>query len=226
MKECGVPAIEHKLFFNSRIRASWLDESGSWQPILDYFEANNRQVVVKLNQGSQGRSVFLCRSLVELEKAVQSIFVSVPDVALCPFYEFDAEYRVFCVKGKAMFAYAKVAPGLGSGLGTKPENTATEGWKHNLSQGAFAMEITDAGLYGDLCDLAERAARCIGINFCTVDIAPINMEFKPHLAVMEINSGVSSQKLLEQMPYRRGFVKGIYAAALREMFASPEPHLA
>ena len=201
LTESGVPAIEHKLFFNPRIRANWLGEEGGWRPVFDYFETNGRRIVAKLNKGTQGRDVYLCEDIVSLERAVQTIFTYVPDVALSPFYDIETEYRVFVVQGQAVFAYGKLR--------------GEESWKHNLSQGAQVVEVADDKLLAALIKQAEAAAAAIGISFCTVDIADTHKG----LLVMEINSGVATQKLVEQMPHLRGKAKEIYAAAIHGMFS-------
>ena len=93
--------------------------------------------------------------------------------------------------------------------------TKGDDWKHNLSQGAKAFEVNNGGLRATLAELAVKAANCININFATVDIAAMENN---ELAVMEINSGVQAQLLLEQMPHRMGTIRAIYADAIGAMF--------
>ena len=200
LSNCKVPSIEHKLFFNPLQRAYLLADEGTMQNALAYFEANNNQVVVKPNQGAQGRDVYFCDSPRTLEHAIQTIFITDPDVSLCPYYAIYTEYRVFYLKGRVHFIYGK---------------TKGETWKHNLAQGAKAFDVNDSGLKAKLAELAIRAAKSIEINFATIDVASLENN---ELVVMEVNSGVQAQLLLEQMPHRRETIKGIYSEAIGAMF--------
>ncbi|MCL2570960.1 MAG: hypothetical protein FWE11_01025 [Defluviitaleaceae bacterium] len=203
LNNCGVPAIEHKLFFNPLQRAYLLAYEGTMQNALAYFEANDHKVVVKPNQGAQGRDVYYCDSPMTLEHAIQTVFTTEPDVALCPYYAVYTEYRVFYLHGQVYYAYGK----------TKGDN-----WKHNLSQGAKAFEIKDGGLLDRLSKLAILAAKAIDIAFATIDISLLENN---ELIIMEINSGVQAQYLLEQLPHLRQTIKNIYERAILGMFQAP-----
>ena len=196
----GIPAIEHIIMYNPIQRSYLLDAGGTITNALAYFEANNRMVVVKPNKGAQGHNVFFCDTPLALECAMQAIFATEPDIAICPYHEIDIEYRVFYLNGRAYYVYGK---------------TKGDDWRHNLSQGAKAFEINDGNLRAKLAELAIKAARCININFATVDIAAL--ESGEH-AIMEINAGIQAQYLLEQLPHRREKIKGIYADAIGLMF--------
>ena len=200
MHNVGIPAIEHVLMFNPLRRAYLMTQSGTMSKALKYFEANNRQVVVKPNEGAQGRDVFYCDTYMSLEQSIQTIFLTEPDVALCPYHSIYTEYRAFYLNGRIHYIYGK----------TKGNN-----WKHNLSQGANAFEVNDGNLRAKLADLAIKAAKSININFATIDIASLENN---KLAVLEINSGVQAQHLLEQLPHRRKTIKSIYCEAIGSMF--------
>ena len=200
LNQGGVPAIEHVLMYNPLRRSYLMDDQGVMTHALEFFHKNNRQVVAKPNLGAQGRDVYFCDTPLALEQAIMTIFATEPDVALCPYHEINTEYRVFYLHGRAHYIYGK---------------TKGDTWKHNLSQGAVAFEVTDESLLARLEDLAVRAARCINISFATIDIAVLE---DGELAVLEINAGVQVQHLLEQLPERRGVVKDMYAEAVDGMF--------
>ncbi|MCL2362413.1 MAG: hypothetical protein FWC73_11450 [Defluviitaleaceae bacterium] len=202
LNNCKVPAIEHKLFFNPLQRAYLLDNEGNMPNALAYFEANNSQVVAKPNQGAQGRDVYYCDSPKVLEHAMHTIFTTEPDVALCPYYPIYTEYRVFYLNEHAHYMYGKVKG---------------DTWKHNLSQGAKAFEFNDSSIKEKLAKLAIQGAKAIDINFATIDIASLENN---ELVILEINSGVQAQHLLEQLPHRRNTIKGIYAEAVGKMFGN------
>ena len=202
LNNCGVPAIEHFLLFNPLRWSYLLSDKGTMPGVIDFFEANNRKVVVKANDGAQGNDVFLCDTLLAMEQAIQTIFIREPQLALCPYHEIYTEYRVFYLNGRTHYMYGKI----------KGEGD----WRHNLAQGAKAFEVSDSNLREKLSELTIRAAKSIGINFATIDIASLENN---ELAIMEINSGVQAQYLLEQMPHRRSTIKAIYSEAVCAMFA-------
>jgi len=204
LNHSDVPAIEHMIMYNPLRWSYLLDENGTMKKALEYFEANNRKVVVKPNKGAQGRDVFFCDTPFALETAFQTIFVTEPDVAICPYYEILTEYRVFYLNGQVRYVYGK---------------TKGDDWRHNLAQGAKAFEVEDGNLRAKLAELAIQAARCINISFATIDIVVLE---NSELAVMEINAGVQVQILLEQLPHRREKIKSIYADAITSMFEEPK----
>ena len=196
---CQVPAIEHIIMYNPIRWGYLLDNDGTMINALAYLEKHGH-VVVKPNCGAQGRDVCFCKTPLELEQAMHKIFLTEPDIALCPYYEIHTEYRVFFLNGHVHYIYGKV----------KGENG-----KHNLSLGARAFELNDKELQVRLAELAIQAANSININFATIDIAALDNN---DLAVLEINSGVQAQILLEQMPHLRGIIKAMYAEAVEGMF--------
>ena len=200
LSESGVPAIPHEILLHPYRREGWTGEKGTWQQALDFFNAH-KKVVVKPNQGTYGRGVHLCQTIQELETAVHAIFETEPDAAISPFYEIETEYRVFYVKGDCPLVYGKT-PGEDS-------------WQHNLAKGATAFEVFDEKKLAKLKELASRAAKAVGINFATIDVAETPAG---ELAIMEINSGIQAGLLLKQLPHLRPVVKNIYAAAVRGMF--------
>ena len=200
LNQGGVAAIEHELIYNPLRWAYLINNDGTMKKALAYFEANSRKIVVKPNQGAQGRDVCLCETPLALEQAIQTIFTTEPDVALCPYHEIYTEYRVFYLNGRAYYFYGK---------------TKGDDWRHNLSQGAKAFEVNDKGIKERLAELAIKAAKCININFATIDIALLENN---HLSVLEINAGVQAQHLLEQLPHRRETIKSIYSGAIAAMF--------
>jgi len=200
LKIAGISAIEHEAIYNPLRWPYLIDHKGTMSKAIAFFEANRNKIVAKPNQGSQGKDVYFCGSVLSLEQAIQTIFITEPDVALSPYYEIQTEYRVFYLNGRTHYMYGK----------TKGNNG-----KHNLSQGAKAFEVMNSDLKLKLSELAIHAAKAININFATIDIACLE---KNELAVLEINSGVQAQLLLKQLPHHRQTIKSIYAEAISDMF--------
>jgi len=139
----NIPAIEHELLFNPLRRSNWIDNYGTWQRALDYFNANGQKVVAKPNQGFQGLDVYYCDTPATLEHAIQTIFASAPDAALSPYYEIETEYRCYYIYGRCAYIYGK---------------SKGDSWKHNLSEGATVFEVENEMLQSTLAQLACDAA--------------------------------------------------------------------
>jgi len=200
LKKCKIPAVEHKLIYNPTRWTYLLTSSGNTNDILSFFEANNKKIVVKPVDGAQGRDVYYCDTMLAVEQAIHTIFAIEPHATLCPYYDISTEYRVFYLNGRVYYTYGK---------------TKGDDWRHNLAQGAKAFDVNNGNLRELLANLAMKAAKCIDINFATIDIATIENN---ELLVMEINSGVQAQHLLKQLPHRRNTIKNIYADAITSMF--------
>ena len=110
LKSNDVPVIEHKMVFNPTNRSAYIEEEGIWTGIIDYFHANNDQLVVKPNDGCEGQGVYLCKTLKELEVAIHKLFKTNPSISICPFYDIDTEYRTFFLKGECYLIYGKTKP--------------------------------------------------------------------------------------------------------------------
>jgi len=200
LNHSGIPAIPHHLLQHPTHRREYLGENSTWLRALTFL-SQYKQVVIKPNHGTNGKGIYLCKTIGTLETAIDDAFQTSPTVALSPFYELTTEYRIFYVFGKTPLVYAK----------TPAENS----WKHNLNQGATAVEVTDKKKLAILTKMASNAAKAININFATVDIAQTKTG---ELLVMEINAGVQTKKLLEQIPHLQPQVLEIYTYAIQNLF--------
>lgn len=155
-----------------------------------------------------GQDIYLCDTIPALEAAAQTIFNTQPNAAMSPYHKIGTEYRVFYVGGECPFAYGKT-PDL------------SRSWQHNLAKGAKAhpLPANKTRLTNDLNTIASRAAKTIGINFATIDIAELE---SGELTIMEINAGVQARYLLEQHPHLKDTIHEIYTTAIQLMF-KPTP---
>uniref|UniRef100_A0A7S2MH76 ATP-grasp domain-containing protein n=1 Tax=Octactis speculum TaxID=3111310 RepID=A0A7S2MH76_9STRA len=69
-------------------------------------------------------------------------------------------------------------------------------WRHNLGLGAAMSLDIPAEMDQELRVVASSAARAIGVRFCSVDVAHVQNE---GLQVMEVNSGVMMDSLIDQL---------------------------
>ncbi|MCL2372441.1 MAG: ATP-grasp domain-containing protein [Defluviitaleaceae bacterium] len=199
----GVPAIPHLLLNNPLLRRAWQENTsatGVWAEALAYYNDFGKKVVLKPNQGSRGLDVYFCQNIPKMEAALHTILATNPAAAICPLIDIAAEYRVFFLDGVCHFTYGK---------------KAGENGKHNLSQGATAFELADPQLTSQLYALAASAAQAINIKFATVDIA---QTATGELSIMEINSGVQANQLIQQLPHLIPTIKKLYTHAVEIMF--------
>lgn len=201
LKEAGIPIIEHKMLFNPKFRAGFVSDLNSEAEIKEYIEnQKNKMVVLKANEGSCGRNVYLCKSYEEFSNNLKTIFEHKESASVCPFYEIDTEYRVICLDGEVKLIYGKKAE--------------DGNWKHNLSQGASVIEVNDEELKSKLREIALSATKEMGIRFASVDIIKlVSGEF----FIIEVNSGVTINKYIDFVENGKEIAKKIYGEAIEKM---------
>lgn len=201
LKEANLPIIEHKMIFNKKYRVGYESDLKSKREISIYINAQeNKKVVVKANEGSCGNNVYLCKSVLEVNKCLKKIFKHKETASICPFYDIDTEYRVICLDYEPKLIYGK-----------KP----TDGmWKHNLSQGASVINVEDDELKKKLTDIAIKATKAIGIRFASVDIIRLKTG---ELLIIEVNSGVTINKYIDFVKNGKEEAKAIYGEAIEKM---------
>jgi len=88
------------------------------------------------------------------------------------------------------------------------------GWKFNLEQGG-TPRILNIDENKEIVDLAIKAAKAIGINFASVDVAE---EKNGNLSIMEINGSVCMTKFSCIAPNGFNITKEIYRKVLHKIF--------
>ena len=107
----GVTCVPHTLFLNPRLEAHAAPE-GSWRAMLDLLAHHPGGVVVKPNEGTSGRSVFLVSCRPQLELAVQDIFTTHASLAISPYLAIEDEVRVVVLDDAPVVVYAKNRPAI------------------------------------------------------------------------------------------------------------------
>ncbi len=107
----GVACIPHMLFLNPRLNAP-NSPQGSWQAMLKLLDEHPAGVVVKPNEGTSGKSVFLATNRPALELAVDRVFATSPGLAISPFVEIDDEVRVILIDETPAVVYRKDRPAV------------------------------------------------------------------------------------------------------------------
>jgi glutathione synthase/RimK-type ligase-like ATP-grasp enzyme len=200
LDRAGVPAVTHRLFLRPDVAPRGI-EGNDRQAMLEFAERHHWDLVCKSNAGTGGRHVYQVTDAAELDEAVARVFRVHHAVALTPFVEVDAEYRVVMLDGEPQLVYEKLA---GDGE-----------WRHNLGLGGRAVDVDDDARSAVLAGLAVRAMEAIGLRFGSVDV----VEVAGASFVLEINAGVMMEHYGRSSEERRARVDEIYDRAVAAMFA-------
>jgi glutathione synthase/RimK-type ligase-like ATP-grasp enzyme len=191
----GIACVPHTVFLNPKLGGQ-VAPPGSWQAMLDLLRQHPEGLVVKPNEGTSGKSVFLVSTSPELERAAAEIFSSHLTLAISPYVEIEDEVRVVVIDELAPVVYSKQR-----GLN----------WRHNLDAGARPV-LVESGEAREACvAIAVKAAKAIGIRFASVDVVRVGGALK----ILEINSGVMMEALGKLYPE---LVDAAYSAALDRVF--------
>jgi glutathione synthase/RimK-type ligase-like ATP-grasp enzyme len=237
----GLASVPHALFLNPRLHAH-LPPAGSWDAMLGLLTEHRAGIVVKPNEGTSGRFVFLVTSKPRLELAVQRIFESHASLAISPYLDIAQEIRVVLLDETPLIVYSKNRPsvvgdgersllelaiaatsagrraavlrGMTDDLGRDGERRMLN-WRHNLDSGSQPVLLESGDIRATCIALAVKAARAIGIRFASVDVVHAGGRW----LVLEINSGVMMESLGRFHP---DLVTAAYEAALDKVFAAPE----
>jgi glutathione synthase/RimK-type ligase-like ATP-grasp enzyme len=107
----GIACVPHSLILNPRLH-DYVPPTGSWAAMLDLLAETPAGIVVKPNEGTSGRSVFLVNSKPKLELAVQRIFASHAGLAVSPYLKIDDEVRVVLLDEVPLVVYSKNRPSV------------------------------------------------------------------------------------------------------------------
>lgn len=242
LQSCNIPVVEcHKL---SRIGTEEYENNpDSNLCICGKLLEQYGTIVIKPNNSYEGKNVYRCSTMKEVEKSLQSIYSSHKFIVASPYINAINEYRTFFMNGTILLIYKKNLPHIiADGKSTLMELLVGQSydfemvnpqlykelnlihpvgqkiilnWKFNLTQGASCQIIEKSDLYSKLCNLAIKSANAIGISFATVDIIE---EENGNLSVLEINSGVAMDQFIQQVPSGKNIATNIYEKAILSMF--------
>ena len=220
-------------------------EKDIWDICYDEFKAK-KKVVVKPNLGLEGKGVFRCKTLDELEIAVKFLLEKNTSISICPYYDIEKEYRAFYLNGKILLIYEKEKPYIvGNGVETikelveklkLPHNKIVKenlekldlsyipnqnekieiSWKYNLTGGATARVIKKEDLIYKTIE--ELAIRTGKSLDLTFATIDIIKTKENEIYLLEVNSGVSTNIFSNIVKDGKMIEREIYRKALIEMF--------
>lgn len=178
LHKANIPAVEHVYLAHPDSKFSNLDP----YPLAErYFHEFNGTVVVKQDNGAQGNHVYKVNEISDLQEKLDVLFSLQLNGAIGPYYEAEIEYRIVTFNHEARVF-----------LGKKRVHS----WKHNLINGAVAIEVSDQAKRATLAELASQISKAMGLDFCSVDI----LETNQGLMVIEVNHKVMLDEYCKQNP--------------------------
>jgi glutathione synthase/RimK-type ligase-like ATP-grasp enzyme len=111
LAQSRIACVPHTLFLNPRLQ-DHIAPDGSWSTMLQLLGQHPDGLVVKPNEGTSGRSVFLVSCRPQLELAVQEIFTTHVSLAISPYLAIEDEVRVVVLDDVPLVVYSKNRPAI------------------------------------------------------------------------------------------------------------------
>lgn len=238
LKYYGIPIVKHEVLFNETIIPHCEKINCDYQCLK-----NEDKQVIKANNSSEGRDVYMSDDEIKKRQIVNQIFENgIEAVVVCPYKEIEYEYRAIFLYGEIIYIYKKQKPFIvGDGKRTVKElieekvkylaepmeelklecvlkkgEKRVVGWKHNLSNGAIPLVINQEDIYYDRVEkLALQTGKVMDLNFASVDVMVTKQE---EILVMEVNSNVMLNKFCELVPNGYEIGKDIYTKVVDKIF--------
>lgn len=185
----GVPAVPHHYMVNPQSQRGHEQVFEAAEAWMRHYGA---PLVVKPDDGAQGRQVTLAHDPSELRTQLNELFAKVQHAVVSPYRAADKEYRVVILDGQAHILFSK----------SKPSGE----WRHNLALGAQVGDV-EPSLSPLLIHLALRAANTLGTVFCSVDILKLQTG---ELQVLEVNGTVYLSEYMKSSPQARDAVYALF----------------
>ena len=240
LKNLGIPVCEHTIFYNQNNQNSFASNCHTINDLIECFNKYNHDVVIKPNIGFQGKGVYHVTNKDELLEKTNLLLKNKYSISICPFYHIINEYRVILLDNNIKLLFKKINPVvIGDGVSTLKEllikfnpyyfNNAdipdlildsnqeyVYDFRFNLSKGSIASIDIENSLKEKISKLAIDVTKKIGIRFASIDI----IETTSHeLLIMEANSGVTINKVINFIPNGYEIAKVIYKEAILKMFS-------
>ncbi len=239
LKNIDIPACIHNIIYRENNNYEYAKNCHTKEDIISYFNKYNSDVVIKPNIGSLGLGVYHITNKDELLEKTNELLKENFSISICPFYNIKNEYRVIILDNNIKLIYKKQNPIVtGNGKSTlkellikfnkyyyqdkeiiniipKKNEKYTYDWHFNLSRGSIASLDIEDKLKGKLSSIAKKVSKEVGITFASIDIIEL---YNKELLVLEANSGVTIDKVIDFIPNGYNIAKEIYKEAIIKMF--------
>jgi glutathione synthase/RimK-type ligase-like ATP-grasp enzyme len=196
----GLPTITpSRLFFVHARKAASRSPGRELADALAFAREADYPVFCKPNDGGRGVFAQRVKDAGEFAAYVERVAQEHEAILVQPVIQ-GTEYRVFVLKGRALFSYRKLP--------------AREGAPANRSQGGGAVDFTDAPPV-HLADIAVAAAGALDLSLAGVDL----FDIAGRLVVIEANANPAIETLEAQA--RWDLIETIWGANFEAAFCSP-----
>ena len=240
LRKKNISVAEHHILFKNTNINDYAEGYNNTIKVKDFFH-KHKPIVIKANTGSCGTNVFKVNKEEEIEPIVNQLFEHNHSISYCPYYDIKNEYRMIVIDGEVELLYKKVKPVvIGNGKDTirtllidfnnhffidklndkeydrvlDKDEVYEYDWRFNLSRGASASLDISNEIKEELLNIKNQICSSLNIGFASIDIIETDNE----LRVLEINSGVMTENIIEIIDNGKEIVRNIYSKAIDKMF--------
>lgn len=245
LNSLGISVCKHHILFRPTNHNSYAKNYNSFNYCYDLFLKYNKNVILKVNNGTCGDGVYHITTKKELKKIYNHLLKYNFSISLCPYYDIKNEYRVILLNNEIKIMYGKINPVvIGNGKDKlidllkdfninyfgyktnlkkninynkvlKKDEKFIYDFKYNLSKGSIITEDIDKETKSIISKMAKDVSKKINLGFGSIDIIKTNDD---KYYVLEINSGVMIENYIKLTSDGFKKAKKVYEEAVLEMF--------
>lgn len=245
LNSLGISVCKHHILFRPTNHNSYAKNYNSFDYCYDLFLKYNKNVILKVNNGTCGDGVYHITTKKELKKVYNHLLKYNFSISLCPYYDIKNEYRVILLNNEIKIMYGKINPVvIGNGKDKlidllkdfninyfgykanlkkninynkvlKKDEKFIYDFKYNLSKGSIITEDIDKKTKSIISKMAKDVSKKINLGFGSIDIIKTNDD---KYYVLEINSGVMIENYIKLTSDGFKKAKKVYEEAVLEMF--------
>lgn len=245
LNSLGISVCKHHILFGPTNHNSYAKNYNSFDYCYDLFLKYNKNVILKVNNGTCGDGVYHITTKKELKKIYNYLLKYNFSISLCPYYDIKNEYRVILLNNEIKIMYGKINPVvIGNGKDKlidllkdfninyfgyktnlkkninynkvlKKDEKFIYDFKYNLSKGSIITEDIDKETKSIISKMAKDVSKKINLGFGSIDIIKTNDD---KYYVLEINSGVMIENYIKLTSDGFKKAKKVYEEAVLEMF--------
>ncbi len=245
LNSLGISVCKHHILFRPTNHNSYAKNYNSFKYCYDLFLKYNKNVILKVNNGTCGDGVYHITTKKELKKVYNHLLKYNFSISLCPYYDIKNEYRVILLNNEIKIMYGKINPVvIGNGKDKlidllkdfninyfgykvnlkkninynkvlKKDEKFIYDFKYNLSKGSIITENIDKETKSIISKMAKDVSKKINLGFGSIDIIKTNDD---KYYVLEINSGVMIENYIKLTSDGFKKAKKVYEEAALEMF--------
>lgn len=245
LNSLGISVCKHHILFRPTNHNSYAKNYNSFDYCYDLFLKYNKNVILKVNNGTCGDGVYHITTKKELKRVYNHLLKYNFSISLCPYYDIKNEYRVILLNNEIKIMYGKINPVvIGNGKDKlidllkdfninyfgykanlkkninynkvlKKDEKFIYDFKYNLSKGSIITEDIDKETKSIISKMAKDVSKKINLGFGSIDIIKTNDD---KYYVLEINSGVMIENYIKLTNDGFKKAKKVYEEAVLEMF--------